>query len=62
MIKPVYYVTYNDSFGYAETLEEAKELERTFQYRYHNEVFTASSNTCKQSNIISNEKDYRLHQ
>lgn len=42
MIKQVYQVQVNERFGYADTLEEAKELEDTFKASFGGEAITSS--------------------
>lgn len=43
MIKQVYLVRYAERFGYADTLEEAKAMERRFELSYGSECFAASA-------------------
>lgn len=42
MIKQVYQVQVKDRFGYADTLEQAKELEDTFKTSFGGEAATSS--------------------
>lgn len=46
MIKQVYQVQVNERFGYADTLEEAKELEDTFKASFGGGSITSSRNVC----------------
>lgn len=48
MIRAVYEVTYNERIGYAETYEEAIDMERTFKLSYGGGQLCSSKNCAKE--------------
>ena len=52
MIKQIYKVTYNERFGYANTYEEAKQMEENFKSSFNGGQLSAINCDNKEYNVM----------
>ena len=62
MIRQIYEVTYNERFGYANTYEEAKQMEENFKSPYIDEkILYVSFNQDSSCFSVGTEKGFRIY-